>query len=187
MKNLLYIPNSWHEQIAKAYNLNIVHTPQEADCIILRDPFDRAVEQLMEQLDRDGNPQGLTFEEHLFLQRNYYTDVLDIEMVGHIEPQLAKFKFMTLSSHIIWPKMSGDLMPKKQTRLNPKFSFEELNIKLSKTLGCDNAKWAPNLRFDSNMLDTSLRADFASHNMRDYQVVQKVREYSQFGEFSDES
>ena len=41
MNKLHYIPNCWHEQIANAYNLELVD--KDADIIKLRDPFDRAV------------------------------------------------------------------------------------------------------------------------------------------------
>ena len=52
MNKLHYIPNCWHEQIANIYNLELV--TENADILILRDPFDRAIEQTMDFLDSGG-------------------------------------------------------------------------------------------------------------------------------------
>ena len=77
MNKLHYIPNCWHEQIANLYNLELVS--EDADILILRDPFDRAIEQTMDFLDSGGDPKGKTFEEIVFEKTNVYTKSLKIE------------------------------------------------------------------------------------------------------------
>ena len=79
MKKLHYIPNCWHEQIAKLYDLELV--TENADIVILRDPFDRAVEEVMDFLDGGGDTRGKTFEELVFENSNVYCKSLKIDKV----------------------------------------------------------------------------------------------------------
>ena len=74
MNKLHHIPNCWHEQIANTYDFELV--TENADILILRDPFDRAIEQTMDFLDSNGDSKGKTFEELVFEERNIITKSL---------------------------------------------------------------------------------------------------------------
>ena len=95
MKKLLHIPNCWHEQIANAYDLELV--TDNPDIIILRDPFDRAVEATVDLLDSGGETNGLTFEELLFQDNNIYSKALRITTGTADELKQKMFEFVWLA------------------------------------------------------------------------------------------
>jgi len=181
MKKLLYIPNCWHEQIANAYNLELVD--KDADILILRDPFDRAVEEIIDLLDSGGETNGLTFEEMLFKNNNIYSKALNIE-TGHADELKSKdFKFVWLSSYIVWPRITGELHPKEQTRPLERFNLDTTSKKLSDYLFVPHVQLNVNQRFTSSDLGTALRGDFQLANSKDYDLVRKLKIYADKGRY----
>ena len=150
MNKLLHISNCWHEQIANAYNLELVD--KDADIIILRDPFDRAVEQTIDLLDSGSETNDLTFEELLFQDNNIYSKALDIE-TGHADELKNKdFKFVWLSSYIVWPRITGELHPKEQTKPLERFNLDTTSKKLSDYLFVPHVQLNVKQRFTSSDL-----------------------------------
>ena len=181
MNKLLHISNCWHEQIANAYNLELVE--KDADIIILRDPFDRAVEETIDLLDSGGETNGLTFEELLFQDNNIYSKALDIE-TGHADELKNKdFKFVWLSSYIVWPRITGELHPKEQTKPLERFNLDTTSKKLSDYLFVPHVQLNVNQRFTSSDLGTALRGDFQLANSKDYDLVRKLKIYADKGRY----
>tara|TARA_B100001094_G_scaffold86263_1_gene82630 strand:+ start:15402 stop:15953 length:552 start_codon:yes stop_codon:yes gene_type:complete len=181
MKKLLHIPNCWHEQIANAYDLELV--TDNPDIIILRDPFDRAVEATVDLLDSGGETNGLTFEELLFQDNNIYSKALRITTGTADELKQKMFEFVWLSSYIVWPRITGELHPKEQTKPLERFNLTSTSKKLSDYLSVPHQQLNVNQRFTSSDLGTALRGDFQLANSMDYDLVRKLKIYTDKGRY----
>ena len=181
MNKLHYIPNCWHEQIANLYNLELVS--EDADILILRDPFDRAIEQTMDFLDSGGDPKGKTFEEIVFEKTNVYTKSLKIKTNEDKELYNKSFKFVGFINYITWNPTKGTLFPKEQVMEHEDFTLDFLSEKLSKYLKTDCKTINFNTRFKSNELDTALRGDYQFANSMDYSFLRKCKTKIQTGSF----
>ena len=178
---LHHFPNCWHEQIANTYDLPLV--TDNADIIILRDPFDRAVEETIDLLDSGGDTKGLTFEELLFQNTNIYSKSLNIE-TGHANELAEKnYKFVGLSSFIVWPRITGELHPKEQTKPLDRFNLQTTSKKLSEYLSVPNKQINVNTRFLSSDLGTALRGDFQLANSMDYDLMRKFKIFADKGRY----
>lgn len=174
MNKLIHFPYNYHETIANAYDLELVQ--KGGNILIVRDPFDAAFEQLCDQLEEHGNPSGLTFEEHLFIKKNIMTQQLGITKISEIRELIKSLDFVWFTRYITWPKISAmDLFPKEQTVSHERFTMETTNEKLSVFTGVPNQNVNINIRIQSNLLDTSLRADFASWNSLDYDLINHMK------------
>ena len=182
MNKLHYIPNCWHEQIANLYNLELVS--EDANILILRDPFDRAIEQTMDFLDSGGDPKGKTFEEIVFEKTNVYTKSLKIETNENKELIRKNFKFVGFINYITWNPTKGTLFPKEQVMEHEDFTLQFLAEKLSKYLKTDYKPINVNTRFKSNELDTALRGDYQVANSMDYNFLRKCKTKIQTGTFN---
>ena len=179
---LLHLTNNWHEEIAEAYGLELVTS--NPDILIVRDPLDSRFDDIIDHLQENGNTEHLTFEEYLFLDKNPICKVLGIKKPQEIIPTLDKIKFKTLSYHVRWPENFTAMYPKTQTEPNPYFGIHTMNAKLAKFLNTKQKMFElKESRFDSNELDTALRADFQMQNSLDYALVQKLRELGEFGDY----
>jgi len=183
MNKLHYIPNCWHEQIANIYNLELV--TENADILILRDPFDRAIEQTMDFLDSDGDSKGKTFEELVFEERNIITKSLDIHTSETKELVEKNYKFIGFINYITWNPTKGSLYPKEQVMNHKDFTLDFLAEKLSKYLKTDCKTINFNTRFESNELDTALRGDYQVANSIDYNFLRKCKRKIQTGTYND--
>lgn len=173
MNKLIHLPYNYHEIIANAYDLEL--TERDGNILIVRDPFDAAFEQLVDHLDDNGNPEGLTIEEHLFIKKNAITQQLGLTKIREIREFVKSMDLIWFSSYITWPKISAlDLFPKEQTVNHDRFTLRTTNEKLSVFTGTPNQEVTINERFKSNLLDTSLRADFASWNSLDYNLINHI-------------
>lgn len=181
MKKLLHIPNCWHEQLANAYDLELVTA--NPNIIILRDPFDRAVEATIDLLDSGGETNGLTFEELLFQDNNIYSKALEIETGTVDELKQKMFEFVWLSSYIVWPRITGELHPKEQTKPLERFNLTSTSKKLSSYLSVPHQQLNVNQRFISSDLGTALRGDFQLANSMDYDLVRKFKIYTDKGRY----
>jgi hypothetical protein len=174
MNKLIHFPYNYHETIANAYDLELVQ--DDGNILIVRDPFDTAFEQLVDRLDEQGNPENLTIEEYLFIEKNKLTKQLGLERIRDIREFVKTRDFVWFSSYITWPKISAlDLYPKEQTVNHELYNMKTVNQKLSEFLGVEDKNISVNTRFESNMLDTSLRADFASWNSLDYDLINHIK------------
>jgi hypothetical protein len=183
-KNLLHFTHCWHEEFAKVYKLKLVDTAEEADILIVRDPLDRRFYDVIEYLNKNGNTDGLTFEEYLFAEKNLIAKRLGIIRKSDTVDRLRKFKFLSLAQHVRWPSNFIAMHPKTQTEPNPYFSIHKTNDQLAKYLNVKTKMFElPQQLFQSNDVDTALRADFQMHNDLDYHIIQKLRELGEFGEF----
>jgi hypothetical protein len=181
MKKLLHIPNCWHEQIANAYDLELVTA--NPNIIILRDPFDRAVEATIDLLDSGGDTRGYTFEELLFQENNIYSKTLGIKTGSAEELKQKMFEFVWLSSFIVWPRITGELHPKEQTKPLERFNLTSTSKKLSNYLSVPYQVLNVNQRFISSDLGTALRGDFQLANSMDYDLVRKLKIYTDKGRY----
>lgn len=180
MKKLHYIPNCWHEQIAKLYDLELV--TENADIVILRDPFDRAVEEVMDFLDSGGNTRGKTFEELVFENSNVYCKSLKIDKVHTDDLKEKNYKFVWFTSYAVWPRISGVLRPKEQVKNHKNFTLQTTAEQLSKYLGVESKPINVNQRFDTFELDTALRGDFQVSNTEDYSLLRKLKTRADTGD-----
>ena len=189
MNKLHYIPNCWHEQIANIYNLELV--TENADILILRDPFDRAIEQTMDFLDSDGDSKGKTFEELVFEERNIITKSLDIHTGETKELVEKNYKFIGFINYITWNPTKGSLYPKEQVMNHEDFTLERLakelskHVDLYKKIKTDYPPLNFNTRFKSNELDTALRGDYQVANSMDYNFLRKCKRKVQTGMYND--
>ena len=183
MNKLHYIPNCWHEQIANIYNLELV--TENADILILRDPFDRAIEQTMDFLDSGGDSEGKTFEELVFQKRNVITTSLDIQTSETKEIEGKNYKFIGFINYITWNPTKGSLYPKEQVMNHDDFTLEILSQRLSKYLKTDYPPLNFNSRFESNELDTALRGDYQVANSMDYSFLRKCKRKIQTGVYNE--
>lgn len=173
MNKLIHLPYNHHEIIANAYNLELSET--DGNILIVRDPFDTAFEQLVDHLEDNGNTEGLTIEEHLFIEKNTITQQLGLTKIKEIREFVKSMDLIWFSSYITWPKISAlDLFPKEQTVNHDRFTLKTTNEQLSSFLEVMNQDVTINERFKSNLLDTSLRADFASWNSLDYNLINHI-------------
>ena len=182
-QRLHYIPNCWHEQIAMTYNLELVD--KHADIIILRDPFDRAIEQTMDYLDAKGETNGMTFEELVFKNVNVYCKTLGINEVHVNDLNKKDWKFVHLCSHITWPRITGKLFPKEQVKNHVNFTLETTAQRLSEYLKVEYTPINTNKRFESNELDTALRGDFQVSNSMDYSLLRKIKRKVDIGTYDE--
>tara|TARA_X000001036_G_scaffold214467_1_gene200920 strand:- start:5810 stop:6388 length:579 start_codon:yes stop_codon:yes gene_type:complete len=189
MNKLHYIPNCWHEQIANIYNLELV--TENADILILRDPFDRAIEQTMDFLDSGGDSKGKTFEELVFEERNIITKSLKIQTNETKELVEKNYKFIGFINYITWNPTVGSLYPKEQIMNHEDFTLESLakglskHVDLYKKIKTDYGSLNFNTRFKSNELDTALRGDYQVANSMDYNFLRKCKRKVQTGMYND--
>lgn len=171
-----YIPYSWHEEYGKAFDLDVYETT--GNILLLRDPLDRAIEEVWEKLDTHGNIERLTFEEHLFMDKNPICRHLGLNTKDEIFEQIKTYDFIALTYHIVWPQSANALWPLTKTKLNEFYTPYTAAQRLSEFVGKPvPADFNISLKYhESNAVDIAMRADYQAHNNLDYDLIQIVRE-----------
>lgn len=187
MHSILHI-NNVTEQFAQAYNLQVTHSIEEANILILRDPMDRMLEQVTDYLENNGNKERLTFEQHVMKEKNTYCNLLNINKHTDVRQRLEvekTFDFIHLTSNAIWSESSVSLYPNTTIELNPFYSLDKTNKDLAKFLGQTKVDIQDNSYYQSNKVDVGFRADFQQNNSLDYYLIRKIKQFLEFGDFDD--
>jgi hypothetical protein len=165
-----YIPYSWHEEIAMAFN---IEANSSGNMLLLRDPIDRLVDELNDYLDKNGNTEKITFEEWLFKTKNPVARLLGITSKEDISDFYMDYEYLMVSdvSEYTGEFERTPFMPitfvKTSEQFNTNTVFE--NIK-----NITNLNYIPTIlekKIPNSLLDVGIRGDLKQFHDIDFALL----------------
>jgi hypothetical protein len=140
--------------------------------LILRDPVDRTISNLINDLEAGNlDETGKTFEELAFLTQNDLAKTLGISSEKEIESKLVEYKFIGWYSFLIW-KNGTPYIAQESIGPHPKCTLEKSFDIVKRITGCDDASYELKpTKISSVEIGLGLRSDLIRHNQLDYEII----------------
>jgi hypothetical protein len=140
--------------------------------LFLRDPTDRIISNLMNDLDEGKlDEKGKTFEELAFSTQNDLAKTLGISSELEIEKRLVEYKFIGWYSFFVW-RTGTPYIAQESIGPHPKCTLEKSFDIVKRITGCEDATYEIKpTKFPSQEIGLGLRSDLIRHNQLDYEII----------------
>ena len=166
-----YIPYSWHEEIATAFNITAGDT---GNMLLLRDPVDRLIDELNDYLDKNGNTEKITYEEWLFKTRNPVAKILGIPTKEEIPDFYIDYKYLMISDVSEYTNEVDRVPFMPSTFIDTSKKFNTVNVfeNIKNITGLEYTATELTKNFKSSQIDLGLRGDLHQFHDVDFALIE---------------